>query len=399
MDARLILAGRSPDFAGSMARGTDLAVRQNEAQRGNALAQLYQTQGPGIAAGDPGALNALAQFDPAAAQGVRIRQEDQAYQMQDRAQSQAMERERLQIARDAAKRAGEEYARTLSAEQRAAQAAEIERGLAGAVPLVRAGDVAGYNAWLQSQGLDPAQYPMEQFPSFAASLVGLSEALKVPEGPKFRPATPEEAARYGAVSGQINDETGQFTAINPPSGMSLRTNPDGTMTMVQGPGAGSAGGTFTEGQAKDNVFVTRAEGALAQLDPVSGALTNRTETVLGAVPLGIGREAQSETFQVAQQAGDEFLQAILRKDTGAAITAQEQALYGETYLPRPGDGPAVLEAKRQSRIRAVEAMRAGMNVQQITATEKALVEAARRSGQAPEAVDDETLMRQLLGGN
>ena len=394
MDARIILAGRSPDFARSMARGTELASLQNTVQQQNALAALYNTQGPGIAAGDPNALNALARMDPMAAQGMRIRQEDQAYQQQARAESLAMERERLQMARDAAKRAGEEYARTLTAEQRAAQAAEIEQGLAGAAPLYKAGDRNGYNAWLQSQGMDPAQYPFEQFPSLAASLMGLAEAMKAPE-----PA--DEYGRYVAeetAAGRQPLSRLDYKRAGSPS-TRIETGPDGRTTVVQGVGAGSAP-AFTESQSKDNVYVTRAEGALALLDPVAGALTNRTETVLGAVPLGIGREAQTDTFQVAKQAGDEFLQAILRKDTGAAITEQEQALYGETYLPRPGDGAAVLEAKRQARVRAVEAMRAGMSVAQITATEKALVEAARRSGTAPEAItDDEALMRQLLEGN
>jgi hypothetical protein len=70
----------------------------------------------------------------------------------------------------------------------------------------------------------------------------------------------------------------------------------------------------------------------------------------------------------------------LRKDTGAAITEQEQSLYGKTYLPQPGDGPQVLEAKRQARIRAVEALKSGMNIQQLTVSERALIQAAERAG-------------------
>lgn len=81
---------------------------------------------------------------------------------------------------------------------------------------------------------------------------------------------------------------------------------------------------------------------------------------------------QSPEFQQAQQAGKEFLQAILRKDTGAAITPQETAEYGSVYLPVPGDTPVVLEQKRVSRKRALEAINAGLPPQAILAQEIAL---------------------------
>ena len=97
----------------------------------------------------------------------------------------------------------------------------------------------------------------------------------------------------------------------------------------------------------------------------------------GGVPV-VGNYAKSPEFQQAQQAGREFLAAILRKDTGAAITAEETARYGQTYLPRPGDSPQVLEQKKQSRRRALDAIKAGMPPQAILAQEKALSQ-----GQAP----------------
>lgn len=152
--------------------------------------------------------------------------------------------------------------------------------------------------------------------------------------------------------------------------------PDGNPIIVRG-GASSA--RLTEGQSKDNVYATRAEGAIRTLEPVANALTNRTDRVLDAVPLGIGREGQNSDFQVAQQAGEEFLQAILRKDTGAAITTQEQEMYGKTFLPQPGDGPQVLDAKRASRQRAIEALKSGMSAEQILTQERAVDNADRRT--------------------
>lgn len=161
--------------------------------------------------------------------------------------------------------------------------------------------------------------------------------------------------------------------------MTVETGADGSVRVVQGVGA-AGGKPLTEGQSKDNVYATRAEGALAKLEPVAEALTSRFDRATDMVPLGMARGLQSDDFQVAKNSGDEFLQAILRKDTGAAITEPEQELYGKTYLPQPGDGPAVIAAKREARARAVEALRSGMSQEQLATVAKANIEALRRAG-------------------
>jgi len=191
--------------------------------------------------------------------------------------------------------------------------------------------------------------------------------------PEFRRATPEEAAQYGAAGGQISRD-GRFYPINPPSGLSVTTNPDGTTSVVQGPGAGKA---FTEGQSKDNVYSTRARGALPTADEYADYLADYGNSLLDNDPTGIARGAlQNPDYQVARTAADEFLQAILRKDTGAAITEQEQILYGRTYFPVPGDDQKVRAYKREARQRAVAAIEAGMTPAQIVAQERALAKSA-----------------------
>jgi hypothetical protein len=166
-----------------------------------------------------------------------------------------------------------------------------------------------------------------------------------------------------------------------PAGISVETGPDGQLRVVQGAGAGGiAGKPFTEGQSKDIVYSTRAKGALAAFEPVAGALTSLPGRAAEYDPTGIVRSrVQSPEFQVAKQAGDEFLNAILRKDTGAAITPAEQELYGKNYLPQPGDGPDVLVAKQAARARAVAAIEAGMSPAQMIAQEKGLAGAGAPS--------------------
>lgn len=177
-------------------------------------------------------------------------------------------------------------------------------------------------------------------------------------GENFRPATAEEAAQYGATGGQIDTTSGRFYPINPPTGFTVETTPEGGTRIVQGPGAGTS---FREQETKDIVYATRAEGALADLEPVANELASLAPRLFEYVPLGQGRQFQSPEYQRANVAAMEFLAAILRKDTGAAITQQEIEIYGQTYLPQPGDSPQVLEQKTRARRRAIDALRAPMS--------------------------------------
>lgn len=197
----------------------------------------------------------------------------------------------------------------------------------------------------------------------------------------FRRATPEEASTYGAAAGQFGPD-GRFYPVNPPSGMSIESDGQGGFKLTQGPGAGKKG-ALTEGQSKDTVYATRAEGSLGTLDQFGNTLTSPVDRAMDYDPTGIVRGQQSADFQKARQAGDEFLQAILRKDTGAAITKDEMSSYGKTYLPQPGDGPDVLAQKQVSRRRALEALKAGMPPQAILNQELAL--SRSRGASAPPA--------------
>ena len=89
------------------------------------------------------------------------------------------------------------------------------------------------------------------------------------------------------------------------------------------------------------------------------------------MPLGLGREYQDPLYQQAQAAGTEFLHAILRKDTGAAITQEENDQYGKVYLPQLGDSPEVLKTKKAARKRAIIALEAGMTADAMLALEAA----------------------------
>ena len=175
-------------------------------------------------------------------------------------------------------------------------------------------------------------------------------------------------------------------------GFAVRVTPEGGVEFVQGVAAAIP---FREQESKDIVYAARAQGALAALDPVADQLASLTPRLLEYVPLGQGRRFQDPLFQVANNAGLEFLAAILRKDTGAAITAQEIEIYGQTYLPQPGDSAEALAKKKEARQRAVSALQAPMRPEAAAAVSGALGETAAPPSATPPAsfVNDPTVQR------
>lgn len=360
------------DVVGALRAGAEAGVAQRDYNRQNALAALYQQQGAGLVRGDQGAVNALAALDPQAAMKVQATQMD----MQNARQGMAYDAERMQMQREEARRAAEAHAAKIGADQAVAMAAKIERGLAAATA------AKSPEQWDQIVTQFGASDLVGQFDSRDAiinSYLGVSEGLKrvTPEAAKPMAA----GDRFKVVGNTLMDlgaEGGPKPVYDAPQPTETIFGPDGNPIVQRG---GNAPIKLTEAQSKDNVYLTRAQGAMAVLDAVGPeALASYGDNFKEAVPFGVARGLQSDQFQQAKQAGDEYLQAILRKDTGAAITAGEQDLYGATYLPRPGESEAVIEAKRVSRIRAIEAIRSGMSPQQQVLVDMANIEAARKAG-------------------
>lgn len=160
-------------------------------------------------------------------------------------------------------------------------------------------------------------------------------------------------------------------------GMNLSVDPQtGQVTFQQGANIKP----MTEGQSKDTSWAVRAEGALQAFEPVSNALTSLPSSIGSQVPY-VGNYLKGGGYQKAEQAAREFLAPILRKDSGGAVTPEEIVLYGEIYIPAPGDGPEVLSAKKAARRRSVDALKAGMTPQAILAMEQGM--AASGGAQQP----------------
>ena len=68
--------------------------------------------------------------------------------------------------------------------------------------------------------------------------------------------------------------------------------------------------------------------------------------------MGLGAAAnwtQSGAQQQVEQAQRDFINAVLRRESGAAIADSEFANARQQYFPQPGDSPEVIAQKRKNR--------------------------------------------------
>lgn len=155
-----------------------------------------------------------------------------------------------------------------------------------------------------------------------------------------------------------------------------------TKTRAETAALGTAGPKLTEGQSKDLNYFGRGNVANGRLETQGDALTagasgergswrGRADAIIRGIPV-LGDSALANTVvsserQLAEQSGREFVSAILRKDSGAALTKEEMDTYGRTYLPQPGDSDDTLKQKHEARTQALQGIRDGLGTAQILA--------------------------------
>lgn len=121
----------------------------------------------------------------------------------------------------------------------------------------------------------------------------------------------------------------------------------------------------TEGQGKDITFAARMLASnrefeqLAKQGVVMGSLGNRVADTIplvgGAVRMATNAFASPEQQRV-EQAQRDFINAVLRDESGATIQPAEFANAQQQYFPQPNDSPDVIARKAASRQAAIEGM-------------------------------------------
>ncbi|WP_457663699.1 hypothetical protein [Sinorhizobium medicae] len=207
---------------------------------------------------------------------------------------------------------------------------ELERGQ----PLVNAGDGAVYNPntneWLRAP--NAAQKPPQ-----------VVELFDEATGQPYKATWNAEKGEYERVGG-----------VKARSGMQLTTNPDGTVTLTEG----AIGGLpkLTEAEGRNSGFYGRGVESHKILNDLEGEGTSLMNKVAGSIPIA-GNYLRSEDAQKYDQAKRDYINAVLRRESGAVISPEEFKNAEQQYFPQPGDGPEVIEQKRRNRETTIQGLK------------------------------------------
>lgn len=199
--------------------------------------------------------------------------------------------------------------------------------------------------------------------AFPVTLGGATPAVAPMAGAGMPGARMPVATTVPAIPGMTSVLDQQVPAATPAAGTPLR-------------GKGTA---LTESQGNATAYGMRMKEANAILEPLENAGKTNTGLIKGAVSGAVGlvpfigdklEDVSGSIFnalprvlgglspeqQQVAQARINFITAILRKESGAAIGASEFATAEKNYFPKPGDDAATIAQKQAARKTAIKAM-------------------------------------------
>lgn len=203
---------------------------------------------------------------------------------------------------------------------------------------------------------DPQKLLYQQL--FGAGITPPAGAQSFPVGDMSTPTTQEANA---PMTGNMPMISSQDALANAALGKLIGNAPEGMMWTRTPQGIGVAPVTnpkMTDEQSKAVGFATRLMQADQYLNDqkILAAGTSGKERAKDFVPL-IGNYIVSEDYQKYDQATRDFVNALLRRESGAAISPAEFENARLQYFPQPGDLPGTIQQKAQARKIAIENMK------------------------------------------
>lgn len=328
---------------------TKLAGFEREQEQTNALNDLYRA-----AVKPDGTIDRSALISGAASRGLGAQIPDiqTSFAKQDTAQAQLR---KAQI-------------------ENAAKELEALGNLAGTVT-----DQASYDRALQiarGRGLDVSQFDPVYNPQYVAQFANAALSRKDQLTQELDRMKFDETRRHNKASEQ-NQATGHAVALRGQdlTAETARRGQDITMrgqdltdTRAREANALKAaeGKAPTEFQSKAAMFGARAEEAdriLSGLDYSPAALSAKQAVsnvpLVGGVLGAAANVVTSPENQRAEQAQRDFINAILRQESGAVIADSEFDNARKQYFPQPGDSKEVIEQKARNRRTAIEGLKRG----------------------------------------
>lgn len=169
--------------------------------------------------------------------------------------------------------------------------------------------------------------------------VGVTDGRMAPSAPVAAPAAAPTGVPLKGKTAGLTESQGNATAF----GMRMKQAHD-LLTGLEKSGATDTG--ITRGIIGGTLGLTPLIGD--KLNDATGNIFNALPTVLGGL-----NEQQQQTVN----ARINFITALLRKESGAAIGPSEFATAEKLYFPKPGDPKSVIEQKQRARELAIQAMK------------------------------------------
>lgn len=213
----------------------------------------------------------------------------------------------------------------------------------------------------QRQGISDAELKLRQIAlqqqeaaanrSYGLQMQSFNQA-KVPPGFRVTENGGLQAIPGGpADPAYLNQAKAPANPVTVGEGQSLVNPSTGQVVFQGGPKP------LTEGQANSSMFADRATLAEPNLaDPKNAAAAQSTwNKIASNIPL-VGNMMVSEDAQQFDQSKRDFINALLRKESGAVIGTEEFASADKQYFPQPGDSPSVIAQKEANRTTAIQGL-------------------------------------------
>jgi hypothetical protein len=163
---------------------------------------------------------------------------------------------------------------------------------------------------------------------------------------------------YREVEGP--DGTKQLVRINRATGDITRPPIAGAPTTPNNP---FAGGSMKEHESKEALFSDRAASAHETINKfenyyqgAGGKAAGLAEKILPETAFNLIAPGEQQRLMNAKRS---FVNALLRRESGAAINVGEFSSYDREYFPQPGDDQPTIEQKRLHRAEVVSGLARG----------------------------------------
>jgi hypothetical protein len=187
--------------------------------------------------------------------------------------------------------------------------------------------------------------PQQPMPTNLITLVG-------PNGQQQSFDSRDPQVKVLANQGWTERQNSMFPAA--PSGYSY--TPNGLTPIPGGPADPANPNNITADQRKTSSFAERLENSNKIIDENEAVGTDYTQEGLSSIPL-VGTLLASPEKQKLSQAQRDFVNAQLRRESGATIQDSEFDSAVKQYFPQPGEGPEIIAQKREARRIAIENMK------------------------------------------